>query len=122
MSMKNDLIRSSVCSAVFGAVFGFVVACNTNVQPRNTSEVIRLVSHTVHNMIDLPKNLNGPFMASLFQATPQSAQIQQSFQGYCGDDTQGIGATPVNYSGSVSGFIPLLVPLDAIIQVPTKAT
>ena|SRR5215467_4715266 len=80
MSMKNDLIRSSVCSAVFGAVFGFVVACNTNVQPRNTSEVIRLVSHTVHNMIDLPKNLNGPFMASLFQATPQSAQINKVFR------------------------------------------
>jgi hypothetical protein len=123
--LRRDLLRSAVCTAVFALVFGLIVSCsNLTTTPTNISGVIHLVSHTTHNMIGLPTNLNSnqPFMASLFQISPQSAQIQQSFQGYCGDDTQGIGATAVNYSGAATGFIPLLVPLDAIINVPPKGT
>jgi hypothetical protein len=127
-NLKNDLLRSAVCTAVFGVVFGFIVACNTSsptlTAPKNISEMVRLVSHTVPNIIDLPKNLNGerPLMASLFQVTPQSAQIQQSFQSSCGDDVGGTAASAVNFSGAAAGFIALRVPLDAMIQVPSKGT
>lgn len=128
-NLKIECVRSAVRTAVFALVFGLVVACsntsnNRITTPTKIGELIRLVSHTTPNMIGLPANLNSkqPIMASLFQVTPQSAQIQQSFQGYCGYDTQGIGATAVNYGGAASGFIPLLVPLDAIIRIPPKGT
>jgi len=50
------------------------------------------------------------------------SQIQQSFQGYCGADITGSGSNPFNYSGATSGFIPLQVPLDSLIQIPKQDT
>ena len=127
-NLKHELLRSGVRSGVFAAIFGLMVACsntsNTITSPTNIGGLIRLVSHTTPNMIGLPANLNGnqPIVASLFQVMPQSAKIQQSFQGYCGDDIGGTAATAVNYSGAATGFIPLRVPLDAMITVPPKGT
>jgi hypothetical protein len=120
---KNDFFQSIVCTAVFASVFGIVVACGPGYTRVNTG-LIRLVSHTIPNMVGMPSALdsNKPFMAAFIQVAPQPSQIQQSFQGYCGADTQGVGAVPVNYSGATTGFIPLLVPLDAVIQIPLKST
>jgi hypothetical protein len=121
-SVKSDLLRSAICTAVFAAIFGYMVACGdskTTIVTGNTGELIRLVSHTTPNMIGLPNDLNSnqPFMATFFQAAPQqTSQIQQSFQGgSCGGDTPG---AVVNFNGATTGLIPIQVPTEPDIQIP----
>jgi hypothetical protein len=122
-NLKDDVRRSVVCTAVFAAVFGLIVACSKSSNPTtitgNIGGLIRLVSHTTPNMIGLPNNLNSnqPFMATFFHAASQQAsQIQQSFQGEsCGGDTQG---AVVNSSGATTGLIPIQVPTEPDIQIP----
>lgn len=122
-NLKSDLRRSAVCTAVFAAVVGLILACSKNSNPTtitgNIGGLIRLVSHTTPNMIGLPNNLNSkqPFMATFFQAAPQqTSQIQQSFQGgSCGGDTPG---AVVNFNGATTGLIPIQVPTEPDIQIP----
>lgn len=125
-NLKDDIRRSIVCTAVFAAVFGLIVACSKSSNPTtvtgNVGALIRLVSHTNPNMIGLPNNLNSnqPFMASFFQVAPQqTSQIQQSFQGggVCGNGASATGAL-VNPSGATTGFIPLEVPVESDIHNP----
>lgn len=122
-NLKDDLRRSAVCTAVFAAVIGLVVACSKSSNPTtimgNVGGLIRLVSHITPNMVGLPNNLNSnqPFMATFFQVAPQqTSQIQQSFQGggVCGNPVTATGAV-VNFNGATTGFIPLEVPLEADI-------
>ena len=93
------------------------------------STLVRLVSHSIPNMISFPGNLNSkqPILAGFFQTTPQTpTQLQQSFQGYCGSGTGAQQAvqfnTPLNVSGAKTGFIPIQVPLEPIIPVPLQKT
>jgi hypothetical protein len=130
-NLKNDFLQSIVCTAVFAAVFGIVVACgrgNLNMLTRNTTKSIRLVNHLTPNMVVVPNNLNPsqPFMASFFQASPQPSQIQQSFEG----QSYQAGENPVgpntgitfNQTNQTTGFIPLCVPGESFIQFGPGAT
>jgi hypothetical protein len=111
-NLKDDVRRSVVCTAVFAAVFGLIVACSKSSNPTtitgNIGGLIRLVSHTTPNMIGLPNNLNSnqPFMATFFQAASQQAsQIQQSFQGEsCGGDIKGLSSIPAGPRPVLSQF------------------
>jgi hypothetical protein len=127
-ALKDDLRRSAICTAVFAAVFGFVVACsngNPTILAQGTRGLIRLVSHITPVMIGLPSNLasSQPFMATLFQAQQQASQIQQSFQGggVCGNGVSATGAL-VNPSGAKTGFIPLQVPIEPDIRTQNVST
>jgi len=51
-----------------------------------------------------------PLMASFFQTTTQPSQLQQSFQGSCGDEVM-VSPNNIN-NGATSGFVPIQVPLD----------
>jgi hypothetical protein len=122
-NLKNDLRRSAVCTGVFAAIFGLIVACGKSNNPTsitgNVIGLIHLVSHTTPNMVALPNTLNAsqPLLATFFQAAPQPSQIQQSFQGQscgAGDYTGSV----VNYSGATTGLIPLQVPVEPAIQIP----
>lgn len=126
--LKNDLRGSAVCTAIFAAVFGLIVSCNNGkptILTRNTTGLVRLVSHITPVMTGLPSNLNStqPFMAALFQAQPQASQIQQSFQGggVCGNGASSTGAL-VNPSGATTGFIPFQVPIEPDIHTQSVST
>jgi hypothetical protein len=125
-NLKNDLLRSALCTAVFAAVFGLIVACskssNPTTLPGNGGGLIRLVSHTNPIMIGLPNNLNSkqPFIASFFPAAPQqTSQIQQGFQGggVCGNGASATGAV-VNYQGATTGFIHFRFRLNPTFTIP----
>jgi hypothetical protein len=125
-TLKKELIRSAVRTAVFALIFGFIIACGNNststpsLQPRTAQNtLVRLVSHLRPTMLALPSQLNTehPILASVFQtASAQSSQLQQSFQGTsCGSDFPG---SVVNYSGATVGFIPIQVTGEPDIQIP----
>jgi len=116
---------AGVRSAVFAAVFGFIIACSNNsTSPPQTvtgQSLTRLVSHLRPTMLALPSQLNsqGPLLAAMFQASAQSSQIQQSFQGggVCGNGASATGLV-VNLNGAKTGFIPLEVPVEPDIHAP----
>jgi hypothetical protein len=115
---KNDFLHSVVCSAVFAAVFGIVVACGHGTMNTITGSpgLVRLINHLSPNMIGLPNSLNAsrPFMATFLQTSQQTSQIQQSFEG----QSYGAGepGAYVNHTNATTGFIPLCVPAEPGIQ------
>jgi len=126
-TQRYELVRTGVRSAVFAAVFGFIIACSNNstttplVQTPPAQTVIRLVSHLNPTMFGVPSNLGSgqPILATMFQVSAQSSQLQQSFQGggVCGNRASATGQI-VNSSGAKTGFIPLQVPVEPDIHNP----
>jgi len=119
-SLKRDLFKSVVCTAVFATVFGLVVACSDNkptIVTGGSSGLPRLVSHLSPTTATLPSSgTHAPLIAALFQTSQQQAsQIQQSFQGLSCNAFLGPTGTKVNLTGATTGFIPLQVLADPYI-------
>src|SRR5262249_28395760 len=125
------ILQSLLCSSCFAALFAWVVSCGTNqmqTTPRQPSQTtIRLLSHTslaqmaLSNLsVKLPliAMVKLPLIAMGFQTPqPQTAQIQQSFEGLsCGAFQPG---SEVNFNRAASGFIPIQVLGDPFIE-PTN--
>lgn len=111
---KHTLIESATCTALFAIVFGLIVSCGggrslLNLITHASSSGVRILSRLSPTTASIPQSgTQAPLIAAMaFQSSQQTSTIQQSFQGLSCDAF--IPGTKVNWNGSSTGFIPILV-------------
>jgi hypothetical protein len=84
--LRDSLVQSILCTAVFATVFAVIVSCgggNPLQSFTGSNRIVRLVNNTSPINVAVPGKLNGaePLMAGLLQTQPQTSALQQSFNG-----------------------------------------